>query len=314
MAGAFWTSDFRIERGRVKVPSTGADIPFDRALVEEAAAWFAYYVPVRAVAAWTRLTRPGPRVWFAPCKPRPWYLLWAALAWSGARIASSPERADAAMYFEDSAEGAAPNAGPMPRFNYGCTDITKTHVARVFEQVFGYPLAVDPAAATGPIVEKGEGNGAHDGRVVQAPCPALPGKTYQRLIDNGSALLGEGYVDDLRTPCVGGKPVLVFIKRRPRGDRFANHNRSVSLTTPQAVFSPAETETIGRFCAAMNLDWGGLDILRDRTSGRLYVVDVNKTDMGPPIALPLGRKLAATRLLAEAFRGLVEAGIAGERG
>ena len=54
----------------------------------------------------------------------------------------------------------------------------------------------------------------------------------------------------------------------------------------------------------MCLDWGGLDILRDK-DGRIYVVDVNKTDMGPPITLPLGDKLKATGLLADAFLRLI---------
>ncbi len=313
MAGAFWTSDFYFEGGRVKVRKTGADLAFDRVLVEEALVWFAYYVPVRAKAAWTRLTRPGPSVWFAPDKPRPWYLVWAAAAWSGSRIAASPEDADAAMYFDDSARGLAPNTGPAKRFNYHCTDVTKTHVARVFEEAFGYPLAVDPATAAGPVVEKGEDNGVHDGRIVQAPCPALPGKTYQRLIDNSSAASGDDHVDDLRTPCVGGRPVLVFIKRRHKTDRFANHNSFVSLVTPESVFTADEIAAIGRFCAGMGLDWGGLDILRDRESGRLYIVDVNKTDMGPPIALPLAAKLTATRLLADAFRTLITGNDAGGR-
>lgn len=312
MAGAFWTADFYYERGRIKVRTTGADIPFDRALVEEALLWFAYYVPVRTAAAWARLTRPGPRVWFTPHRPRPWYLVWAAMAWGGARIAASPDRADAAMYFEDSALGLAPNTGPARRFNYACTDVTKSHVGKVFEETFGYPLAVDPALVSGPVVEKGEDNGVHDGRIVQAPCRALPGKTYQRLIDNSSVALGEDYVDDLRTPCVAGAPVLVFIKRRHKTDRFANHNSSVTLVTPDSVFSADEIAAIGRFCAAMRLDWGGLDILRDRDSGRLYIVDVNKTDMGPPIALPLSAKLTATRLLADAFLRLIDSGVAGE--
>jgi hypothetical protein len=57
----------------------------------------------------------------------------------------------------------------------------------------------------------------------------------------------------------------------------------------------------------MHLDWGGLDVLRDRADGRLYVVDVNKTDMGPPIALPWADKLRATRLMARALLELLEA-------
>jgi hypothetical protein len=48
-----------------------------------------------------------------------------------------------------------------------------------------------------------------------------------------------------------------------------------------------------------------LDVLRDATEGRLYIVDANKTDMGPPTALPLSDKLHATRTLAKAFRAFV---------
>lgn len=300
MAGSFWGSDFAFSGGRVKVHKTGVDLALDRALVGEAVLWFIYYLPVRLKAAWTRLVRPGPRVWFAPDRPRPWYLVWACAAWAGVRIARSPEEAEAAFYFDDSACGVPPNAGPALRFNWGCTDVTKSHVARMFEQTFGYALAVDPATASGPLVEKGEDNGVHDGRIVQAPCPALAGKTYQKLIDNTEG----GLVADLRTPCVGGRPVTVFIKRRPTDVRFGNHNTAVTLTTPQAVFSPAELDSIEAFCGAMSLDWGGLDILRDK-DGRIYVVDVNKTDMGPPITLPLRDKLSATRLLAAAFLSLI---------
>ena len=57
-----------------------------------------------------------------------------------------------------------------------------------------------------------------------------------------------------------------------------------------------------------NVDWGGVDVLRDRADGRLYIVDANKTDMGPPIALNLPDKLKATRMLAQAFREFVRGG------
>ena len=74
---------------------------------------------------------------------------------------------------------------------------------------------------------------------------------------------------------------------------------------PQDVFTDAEIERLGAFSRAMGLDWGGLDVLRDRASGRLYVVDVNKTDMGPPIALPFLDKIAAVSRLGRALRQLV---------
>jgi len=52
----------------------------------------------------------------------------------------------------------------------------------------------------------------------------------------------------------------------------------------------------------MHLDWGGLDILRDASDGRIYIVDVNKTDMGPPLALPMKEKLSAVKTLGQALR------------
>ena len=50
---------------------------------------------------------------------------------------------------------------------------------------------------------------------------------------------------------------------------------------------------------------GACLLLRDASEGRLYIVDANKTDMGPPTALPLADKLHATRTLAKAFRVFV---------
>ena len=95
--------------------------------------------------------------------------------------------------------------------------------------------------------------------------------------------------------------MIVFRKRRPLARRFANENASVDWVRPQEVFTPAEIDLIRRFCSEIRLDWGGVDVLRNRQDGRIYIVDANKTDMGPPVALPLGQKLRATRLLARAF-------------
>ncbi|MFQ1030681.1 hypothetical protein ACEWB3_12515, partial [Staphylococcus haemolyticus] len=98
----------------------------------------------------------------------------------------------------------------------------------------------------------------------------------------------------------------VFIKERPLDHRFTNDNTRVTLHRVEDVYSVAEIEALTRFAKSLCLDWGGLDVLRDRTDGRLYVVDANKTDMGPPILLPLREKLQATRWLADAFKAFAE--------
>ena len=308
MAGTLWTSDFHFEGGRVKVRATGADLALDGGLATDCVLWLGYYIPIRLLSLWVRLVRPGPRIWFTPVVPRPWYLVGLASLWAGARFARSPDKADAAFYFEDRTIGVPPTCDLPRQYNFGCADVSKSHVAAVFEQVFGYPLTIDPTLWRGPAVEKGEGNGAHDGRLVDCPCAALPGRVYQRVIDTAEG----DHVVDLRTPCVGGTPVLVFIKRRPVRDRFANYNTTVALGRPENHFSPEELATIERFCAAMNLDWGGLDILRDKADGRLYVVDVNKTDM-PPLRLPWLQKMDAVARLAKALVKMINVPSAGGR-
>jgi hypothetical protein len=57
----------------------------------------------------------------------------------------------------------------------------------------------------------------------------------------------------------------------------------------------------------MKLDWGGLDVLREHASGRLYVVDVNKTDTGPAVVLSWRDRARATQLLADALVKMVRA-------
>jgi hypothetical protein len=301
-----WLSDFDIRGGRVAVFDTGADLKLDKTLLGEVAVWLGYHARVRLRMLGLALRgRRGPRLWFTPVRPRPWYLIWSAAAWAGLRMARSEREADVVFAFEDATWTApAPPPPSMPAYNFACADVSKSRVAAVFEQVFGYPLAVDPALWIGTAVEKGEINGRHDGRLVACPTAAVPGRCYQRLVDTSDG----AFAYDLRTPVVGGRPVAVWVKRKPLSDRFSIHNLAVELRRPQDVFSAEELVLIGRFAAAMGADWAGLDILRDR-DGRLYIVDVNKTDVGPIIALSWRDKLRSTHLLAEALAALVTVSI-----
>lgn len=302
MSDTSWIADFAFSRRDVRVKKTGAVIALDRNLASGVARWLSLYLAVQVRRAGNLFRPAGPRIWFAPDRPRPWYLVGLAAQWIGVRYADGPENADAAFYFEDATRARPPHPSHDRAFNFDCGDVSKSHVARVFEEVFGYPLALDPREGFGPCVEKGESNGAHDGRIVQRPTAPRPGKVYQRLVDNVEG----GEAIDLRTPFVDGKPVVVFLKRRPLATRFGIDNNSVALNAPEEVFSPDEIDRLCVFAHAMRLDWGGLDILRDRGSGRLYVVDVNKTDM-PPLALPFRDKVRSIALLGEALRRLVEA-------
>ena len=112
-------------------------------------------------------------------------------------------------------------------------------------------------------------------------------------------------------PPRNGRAVVVWVKQRAAGVRFLPPNISATRHAPEDIFSEMELGRISRFVKAMGADWCGLDILRDEASRRIYVVDVNKTDAGPIIALSLREKLASTAILANSLLGMIEASAAG---
>jgi len=296
--GPGWLSDFSFENGRVVVRKTGVRLPLSRPVVGEILTWVPY-LAMTALAA--PFARSPVKLWFAPEVPRPWYMARGAALWAGIGLASSPLEADAAFYFDDSTTGRIDPPPGLPAINFACTDVSKAHVARVFEEVFGYPLALDPTAAAGPIVEKSDRNGVHDGRVVHAPAIPQEGKVYQRLVETQA----DGFNHDLRTVCVGGDPLFVVHKRKPAGESFAIHTRRATLEEPRDLFSEAELALIRRFNDRLGLECGGLDVLRDRTDGRIYIVDANKTDLGPVIALSWADKARSMRRLGKTLEGLI---------
>lgn len=305
VANWLWTSDFVVEDNIVLVKKTGHRFALDLKLWHSIFTWCCFYY----FSVWWRFTRSlsghrRPTIAFMPDRPRPWYLIWPVMSCAGARMVEDVNDADIVMQFDDSTTCTpqlpdfSKRARRVRSVNFNCRDISKSNVSRAFEQVSGYSLAVNPETYHGPIVDKSEVNAAHDGRVIEGPIPRQSGRSYQKLIDN---VMEGGLVEDLRTCTVGGEPILVFRKRRPIDRRFANENVFVDWVKPQDVFTPAEIDLIRRFASEIRLDWGGVDVLRNRQDGRIYIVDANKTDMGPPVAMPLGQKLRATRVLARAF-------------
>ena len=281
------------------VRETGAEVPFDLNLVKDLYTWGSY-----TAAEKLRNISPKKRPVIAiyPHTIRPWYLLWAIITRAGGRIAGPDQSSDAALaiHFEDKTTTTPPKTpSGLRTINFECIDITKSKVADTFKSVFGYDLSVDPASHTGLMVRKSEENGSHSGKVIQGPCKAQPGWVYQKVVNNRT---DDDHVADLRCPTLLGTPALVFIKERPFDRRFDNLNTRCTLKTPSEMFSEAELTNISRFCHKMKLDFGGLDILRDNEDGRIYIVDVNKTDMGPPFALSLRDKLKAVDILANQFK------------
>jgi hypothetical protein len=305
MSERLWITDFKYDEGTILVKKTGHRIVPDLSLLHSIFIWFCFYFFAQTWRTWRRVTgHKRPTIAFYPDKPRPWYFIWPVMHVSGAKLIDDVSTADIVFQFDDSTEtdNAVPAVKEGARLvNFGCQDVSKTTVAEVFERASGYTLKVDPTTHQGRMVEKSELNAAHDGRVLEGPLDApVEGKAYQLLIDNE---IEGGLVEDLRCCLVGGTPTVVFRKRRPLERRFLNENVEVLLDEPANCYTADEIAVIERFAAELGLDWGGVDVLRDRMSGRIYIVDANKTDMGPPVALKLAAKLRATRRMARAFAG-----------
>jgi hypothetical protein len=161
--------------------------------------------------------------------------------------------------------------------NLHLSDISKQHVAEVFERTFGYSLQVDPEQHAGAMVRKSNLNARHDGKIIYGPAPRESGFVYQRLINNEVA----GSLQDLRVPIFGSCMPYCKMERYPITCRFTLEKGEGSLREVEEVFSADELTQLRRFCAEMRLDYGAIDVLRDSDDGRIYVVDVNTTPFGP---------------------------------
>jgi len=110
---------------------------------------------------------------------------------------------------------------------------------------------------------------------------------------------------DYRIPIHGNQIPLVYLKHRPIETRFANSNSFVDLAQPQVLFSPTELSNILLFARKISLDFGELDVLRDK-DGLIYIVDTNHKPAGPPLGLPDHLGKIAFNLMAESFSHMLE--------
>ena len=164
--------------------------------------------------------------------------------------------------------------------NLNCRDVSKKYINKVFKQVFGYDLGVDPLTYPGKCVAKSNLNAQHDGRIIDCPISnKKSGIVYQKLIDNE---VQANTVCDYRVPIFKNLIPFVYIyykKNHTKKQRFYGYPSlvSVELAEAEEVFSQDEIKKIISFCHTIKLDYGELDILKDRQDGRIYIVDANNT-------------------------------------
>ncbi|GAB4379332.1 MAG: hypothetical protein Kow0075_09840 [Salibacteraceae bacterium] len=186
-----------------------------------------------------------------------------------------------------------------PVLNLQSRDIGKQYVDSVMKEVFGYSAAIDPVNYRGVAVEKSNINAVHDGRIIECPHPRVEGMFYMKLVDSA---VNDTEVMDVRTPIMGNEIPHVYLAYRSAEARFVNVPPRVELEVDvDKVYTPKEREQLLGLARALGLDYGEMDVLRDKTDGRIYVVDVNNTPQGPPKNLTKSQKKAAIRRLHDSF-------------
>lgn len=234
------------------------------------------------------------------------YVAWKVFWNCGLEVTTNdPDSADIAIAWNPSTNYALDESAlrsleaRMTVLNGRCTDIRKSIVDRVFAEVAGYSLDVDPQTYCGTMLRKSEKNGAHDARLLEGPLDAAePGYVYQRLVSYESFY---GYAE-WRTFIVGRKPVETYVSYRPPDDRFRTLPSRSGLARLDETFTANERRVIAAFCERMQLDFGVLDILRDAQDGRMYISDCNNTPTGPSsTTLSVREQLQVVRNVGEAF-------------
>ena len=302
----------RIKGGKIYAGTTGAVIDIDKSLLESARAVLKIYVYFKFLQIKQIFKKPtsSKTIAFHPQMPGPWFNIWQVTRLAGLKTISDMTKADYVFAFEDSTQTkfdkAALKALQVPLINLDINDISKEHVADVFKATFGYNLRIDPVTHEGLAIRKSDSNGTHDGVVIECPIDPselMEGQTYQHLVD--STFDGKTS-EDLRVMCAMGELAVIYHKFKLLNERFGTDYLKVDIYAPEDVFSDEEITLIKSFCAMMELEFGAIDVMRDKNNGKIYIVDVNKTGM-PVMCLRLKTQIESQQKVAEALiRGLAK--------
>lgn len=256
------------------------------------------------------------KVLFYPDRPQSLFVIYKIFLALGFHLTTDPsEHCDIAInwrntigtgnpFFPSEAvlEELAHNRPDLKILNMKCNDVSKNRVSEVFEEIFGYSLSVDPGTYCGKCVMKSNWNGLHLGEVIECPTKVRrDGFVYEKLINNE---VQNGLVEDIRVPIFRNTIPFVYLKYRPVQERLVDRSHTLSKTLMAKVsdlLTEEEVENINQFCEKIGLDYGEIDILRDRSDQKIYIVDVNNDPSGPPSPISGDNSSTAIVRLTHAF-------------
>ena len=129
-------------------------------------------------------------------------------------------------------------------------------------------------------MRKTDRQSAHDGKIVKMPLEPDPAYLYQKLIDNRISI---DTICDIRLPIFLGEIPLVFLKSRSIEGTFEYADSKVLnywVDIVEKYLSQEEISLVKEFCDIIGLDIGEIDTLRDNSTGKLYIIDVNNIPGG----------------------------------
>jgi len=211
---------------------------------------------------------------------------------------------DLAFYWDDTTfrkeQPVFKKFNPEKIMNINCTDISKEKISKIFEEIFNYSLNVDPEIYYGECVKKNNLNAKHDGVIVKCPVQnPEEGFVYQKVLNNK---INDNLVMDIRTPVLKGEIPFIYLKLKKIKDRFSNDLYKSEIAGSNEYLTQEEIKRISEFCSRIGLDYGELDILRNKDDGKIYIVDVNYTPWGPPAKLSEDESRLAMVRMSEVFK------------
>ncbi|MCX6760308.1 MAG: hypothetical protein NTW46_03115 [Candidatus Nealsonbacteria bacterium] len=230
------------------------------------------------------------------------FMIYKICRYLGYTIMNNPKRKfDLAVFWEDAPFRDSIFLNQISRnkkvINIGSKDILKEKIDSEFEKVFGYSIKIDPLEYKGECLEKNNLNGLRDGKIINCPLKdKKEGYVYQKIINN----IKNDFAEDIRVPIINAKIPLIYLKYKPIKERFGLTYKS-RLADIEKHLSDEEISKIAMFCSKIGLDYGELDVLRNKDDGKIYIVDVNNTPTGPPSYISLQEGRMALKILAKTF-------------
>lgn len=106
---------------------------------------------------------------------------------------------------------------------------------------------------------------------------------------------------DIRTPIFNQTIPFVLIKCKDESKRFKDSFTSSLIRETSSIFTPSEISQIIEFCKKLKFDYGELDILKDLSDDKIYIIDANNTPWWCP-PLPEIESEYAIKRLSNAFK------------